>query len=155
MTGMSGLDAIRHLRAAGSKAVLVAFTASVLDAQQEALNAGADGVVKKPYREAELLRAIGEWLGVRYVYEDRDAPPSAGGSDSTDPSSLAPLLTHVPPDLLAQLHDAVIKAQPARIEAVAREIATHSAEAAARIRGFANDFRYEDLGLALEAVARL
>ena len=36
MPGVSGLDAIRHLRAAGSNAVLVAFTASVFgDIQQE------------------------------------------------------------------------------------------------------------------------
>ena len=53
----------------GSKAAIIAVTASGLaDTESEAREAGVDAFVRKPYREGELLAAIGERLGVRYVY---------------------------------------------------------------------------------------
>ena len=69
MPGMGGLEGIRRLRQSGSKAAIIAVTASGLaDTENEAREAGADAFVRKPYREGELLAAIGERLGVRYVY---------------------------------------------------------------------------------------
>lgn len=151
MPGIDGFEAIRQLRTAGSAAVLVAFTASVLgDMQEEAAAAGANGVLRKPYREAELLRAIGDWLGVTYVYEDEAAPISNRGTATTDARSLAHLLTQVPADLRRQLHAAATQARTARVEALAAEVEKYSAGAAEGIRVLSKDFRFEDLAAALE-----
>ena len=69
MPGMGGLEAVRRLRQGGSKAAIIAITASSLaEAESEARAAGVDAFVRKPYQEGELLAVIGEQLGVRYVY---------------------------------------------------------------------------------------
>ena len=76
MPGMGGLEGVRRLRQSGSKAAIVAVTASGLaDTENEAREAGVDAFVRKPYREGELLAAIGERLGVRYVYGSTVAAP--------------------------------------------------------------------------------
>ena len=81
MPGMGGLEGTRRLRQGGSKAAIVAVTASgMADAEREARAAGADAFVRKPYQEAELLAVIGERLGVRYVYGSSAAAPEAGPS---------------------------------------------------------------------------
>ena len=69
MPGMGGLEGVRRLRQSGSKAAIFSVTASGLAGTEiEAREAGVDAYVRKPYREGELLAAIGERLGVRYLY---------------------------------------------------------------------------------------
>ena len=66
MPGMSGLDAIRILKARDSKAAFIAVTASGLaHTEREAVDAGADGFLRKPYKEGDLLAAIGDQIGVQ------------------------------------------------------------------------------------------
>ena len=68
---------------AGRRPRSSAVTASGLaDTESEAREAGVDAFVRKPYREGELLAAIGERLGVRYLYAI--AGPSAVGRAHRD-----------------------------------------------------------------------
>ena len=77
MPGMGGLEGIRRLRQSGSKAAIFSVTASGLtDTEDEARESGVDAFVRKPYREGELLAAIGERLGVRYLYGSSVPRPS-------------------------------------------------------------------------------
>jgi CheY-like chemotaxis protein len=155
MPGIGGLEAIRRLRAAGSKAVLVAFTASLLEGMhQEALAAGARDVVVKPYREADLLRRIGELLDVRYVYDADNEPATSGAAVDDKPAqSLSRLLKGVPPNLIDQLRDAVVEASTTRIEQLATEIGKYSKDAATEIRALAREFLYDRIESALNEAA--
>jgi CheY-like chemotaxis protein len=63
MPEMDGLEAIRRMRAAGSRAVIGAVTASILDDdERQALAEGADFFVRKPYNDRELLGTIARVL---------------------------------------------------------------------------------------------
>jgi PAS domain S-box-containing protein len=63
MPGMNGLEAIRRLRAAGSSAVIGALTAGAFgDDEREALRAGADFFLRKPFNDRELLDGINRFL---------------------------------------------------------------------------------------------
>lgn len=50
------------------------------------LTAGCDDLVRKPFREADIFKAMGRHLGVRYVYEEgkreeeKDERPKAQGN---------------------------------------------------------------------------
>ena len=152
MPGMGGESAIRHLRAAGSSAVLVAFTASgSLELENAARNAGAVEVLRKPYREAALLERLAELLGVTFTYQSAATLRPVGAAVSGF-GSLPALLTRAPADLVTRLREAVLQARPARIELLAEELDGHSPEAAAQVRMLAKDFRYADLSSALDAV---
>jgi len=63
MPGMNGLEAIRRLRAAGSRAAIGALTAGAFgDDEREALRAGADFFMRKPFNDRELLDGLARFL---------------------------------------------------------------------------------------------
>jgi CheY-like chemotaxis protein len=132
---------------------MMAVTASGLtEDETEAREAGVDAFVRKPYREAELLETIGELLGVRYstdaTYSVTDASSTAGDGV---PAILPGAMDGLPAVLVDQLRAAAIQGRAKRLEQLADEAGTYSQAAAAAIRVFAVDFRYDALVSALEA----
>ena len=139
MPGESGLDVARRLRAGGSTAVIVAFTASGLDdAEAEARAAGLDDYFLKPYRDADLLERFGGWIGARYVYDEGAAPAD---------------LAAVPSALRERLRLAAVQARAAQIDQLAVEIEAIAPAAAAGVRALAAEFRYDDLVGAVDSIA--
>jgi CheY-like chemotaxis protein len=68
MPGMNGLEAIRRLRASGSRAAIGALTAGAFgDDEREALRAGADFFMRKPFGDRELLDGLARVLAGREV----------------------------------------------------------------------------------------
>jgi PAS domain S-box-containing protein len=70
MPGMNGLEAIRRLRAADSRAAIGALTAGAFgDDECEALRAGADFFMRKPFDDRELLDGLARVLAARGAAE--------------------------------------------------------------------------------------
>ena len=66
MPGMDGLEAIRRLRAGGSSAAIGALTAGAFgNDEREALDAGADFFMRKPFNARELLDQLARVLDAR------------------------------------------------------------------------------------------
>jgi signal transduction histidine kinase/ActR/RegA family two-component response regulator len=153
MPGIGGLEAIRRLRRAGTTALIIAVTASGFsESERDARDAGADGFVRKPYQEHDLLARIGAALRVRFVYESRrprGADPSRGAPNGG--ASLAAELESVPLALVDQLRDAAIQGRAQRIASLAATVAAHSPAAADLIRTLAADYAYDRLVDALGA----
>jgi PAS domain S-box-containing protein len=86
MPGMNGLEAIRRLRAAGSNAAIGALTAGAFgDDERQALRAGADFFLRKPFNDRELLDALTRILDARGTPEPQRvgafvAPPAGGAA---------------------------------------------------------------------------
>jgi PAS domain S-box-containing protein len=156
MPGMGGLEGVRQLRQRGSKAAVISVTASgMADTEGEARAAGVDAFVRKPYREGELLAAIGERLGVRYVYESLVPQPSVRvRRDAGERSTLSQRLSRLPPALIEQLREAAIEGRAKRLESLADQVGQHSEDASAEIRALARDFQYDSLVSALRSKAR-
>ena len=156
MPGIGGIEATRRLRAGGCTSVIIALTSSGFDdAKQDGLAAGASDVIWKPYLERDLLQRIATLLGIRYVHDSGAARRTQTSviATVTETTELSLLLKTVPQALRAQLHEAVVRVRPQRIDMLAAQIGEHSAEAAARIRALAQDFNYDGLGVALDAAA--
>ena len=157
MPGMGGLEAVRRLREGGSKAAIVAITASSLaEAEGEARAAGVDGFLRKPYREGELFAVIGDRLGVRYVYDGSTvARPSARADRrAVGGSTLSQRLSELPPALIDQLREAAIAGRAKRLESLADLAGQYSAAVSAEIRGLARNFQYDVLVSALRPGTR-
>jgi CheY-like chemotaxis protein/anti-sigma regulatory factor (Ser/Thr protein kinase) len=150
MPGLGGLEACRRLKGAGSTARIVALSASGLDEDEpEARVAGADAFIRKPYDEAVLLRRIVELLGLTLA---TPGPVPTPPSRAAGRPPLAQLLASVPRGLLGELRAAALEARPARVEALAARVATHSESAAAAIHEALADFRYEFIISAVDAI---
>jgi CheY-like chemotaxis protein/anti-sigma regulatory factor (Ser/Thr protein kinase) len=66
MPWMDGIETIKRLRAAGSRAVIGALTASALwNDEREVLGVGADFFLRKPYDGRDLLDRLGNLLETR------------------------------------------------------------------------------------------
>jgi PAS domain S-box-containing protein len=80
MPGMNGLEAIRWLRAGGSRAVIGALTAGAFgDDEGEALRAGADFFLRKPFNDRELLDSVARVLAAHGATARAVAPSRTGG----------------------------------------------------------------------------
>jgi PAS domain S-box-containing protein len=151
MPGMNGFDATRRLRASGSKARIVALTASGLsDAEPEALGAGADLFLRKPYDDRDLLRRIGELLGLQYEYKVAFETSPAGARERP---ALSQLVQELPADILRELREAAKAARARRIEEIAKRVSEHSEAAAAAIGDLMRHFRYDLILDALRGVS--
>ena len=155
MPGMGGLEGIRRLRQSGSKAAIFAVTASGLaDTENEARESGVDAFVRKPYREGELLAAIGERLGARYLYGSSVPRPSGRvHRDAAERSTLSQRLSSLPPALIDQLREAAIEGRAKRLESLADLVEQHSEDVSAEVRALARHFQYDALVSALESRA--
>ncbi len=73
MPVMDGIEATKIIKATpeGKSTPIIMITASAMEeSKQDALNYGADGFVRKPFKESELLDEMGRLLNLEYVYED-------------------------------------------------------------------------------------
>jgi two-component system sensor histidine kinase/response regulator len=156
MPGMSGIEAVRRLRAAGATTTLIALTASWIEGtKEEARDAGVDDFLTKPFKDAELLHGVGEWLGIEYAYAPERTADGTVRHDSGDarPRGLSELLKSVPPELRVELLQAAIQARPSRIERIAADMSAHAPAAAEQVRTLVREFRYEELAAAIEAAS--
>ena len=75
MPRLNGEEATKIIRSepGGDKVVIVALTASAFaDEREKVMAAGMDGFVVKPYDPAEIYETMGKFLGLRYIYRERE-----------------------------------------------------------------------------------
>ena len=88
MPVLDGYEATKQIRTreAAPTTVIIALTANAFEEERaKVLQAGCNGFVRKPFREAELLETIAAHLGVHYIYatsdSSADAPPPVESFD--------------------------------------------------------------------------
>ncbi len=108
MPVMDGIAATREIRGQlGLTLPIVAMSAGVLESEQAVCReAGMDGFIGKPVDEAELIRVVGEHLGLD---SPREAPPEAAREDEATAEDAAVDFSSL---------DALIAANPAGAQAL-------------------------------------
>jgi len=146
MPVMDGYEAIRRIRAgAGGRAVkIIAVTASIFgEINKEALGAGADALILKPFREAELFEKMRTLLGAEYLYEEEPRAAGAGASE-TELGSLKPgALARLPEELVSQLREAAINGDFHYLLELTARVETHDSHTAGMLRALAGKFNTE------------
>jgi CheY-like chemotaxis protein/anti-sigma regulatory factor (Ser/Thr protein kinase) len=75
MPVMDGYEATRSIRKlpGGGETVIVALTAHAFEEDRvKVLENGCDDFVRKPFREEEIFELMKKYLGVRYLYEEKE-----------------------------------------------------------------------------------
>jgi CheY-like chemotaxis protein len=140
MPDMDGLEATRALKNApgGEDLRVVIVTAGVLEEnERECFQAGADGFIRKPFKEEEIMAEIGRLLDLDFVYEER---ASAGEAS-------AEALRHAAARLPADLRRAMIEATEAGDmvhlqQLIEREVAPGDPVTAWKLRQLAKNYEY-------------
>ncbi|MBO1351520.1 MAG: hypothetical protein EBE86_031010 [Hormoscilla sp. GUM202] len=87
----------------------------------EELVAGCDDFIRKPFREAEIFETMSKHMGLRYVMAE---PTTISVLDL--PSRVTPSdLLLLPPELLAELENAILCSEPDRLDEAIALMGTH------------------------------
>lgn len=112
MPGMDGIECARQLRARYNGLPVLAFTASVFDAQVNAdIRAHFDGLVLKPVDLAQTCATIAKCLPVQYRYAEKAGPSETAEdesltiSETLSASELAHLRAWLSTGALARIRD--------------------------------------------------
>ena len=142
MPVMDGYTAARRIRAlpGGAAVKIAAVTASAfVEQQNEALAAGCDVIVKKPYTAHEIFAVLEKYLGVRFVYaESRAIPPPAAPLRPED-------LARLPRDLLEALLEATFACDIKQVAAAEERIREREPAQADAIHTLTEKYQYHEL----------
>jgi PAS domain S-box-containing protein len=145
MPVMDGYEATRRIRASesGVRTPIIAVTASAFDdLRDQVMAVGVDRYLRKPFRSDELLEALEECLGLRYVYE--------GVHSSHLPSLPEGSLAALPQDLLLAMRQAVVEGDMGRLAELLGRVA--DPELVGPLQALADRYEYERL---LELLGRM
>ncbi len=149
MPVMDGYEATKQIKAhlKGQATVIIALTASAFDEERSViLSAGCNDFVCKPFKEEEIFEKMAQHLGVRYVYLDRHQS-SVGSSqieEATESYVLkAESLNVMPPEWIAQLHQAALCTDEKLIFSLLEQIPQESAFLANALTDLVNNFRID------------
>jgi CheY-like chemotaxis protein len=148
MPKMGGAEAIRQIRAtpAGRTPFILAVSASAFDEnRQQALAAGADDFLSKPFREADLLERLRVPLGVEYISADLPAPRALGPTVVRSNGSANSTLAGLPSSWRDEIRTAAVHADYDRLMGLADRLAALDAEGARLLRQTVERFDYQKL----------
>jgi CheY-like chemotaxis protein len=156
MPVMDGLEATRRIRMSvpGTETVIIAITASVMDEDRlSVMQAGADELIVKPCREADLLEVIRVRLGLAYVYADQ-APGSPGSGGNAEAlaaigdsarSSNSAALDNLPVEWADDMRRAIFSGENDRVNELIATIPQRDAEFAQALQRLADRYEYDAL----------
>jgi PAS domain S-box-containing protein len=147
MPVMDGYDAIRRIRAdAGGRDVkIVSVSASAFDEDRlEALRAGADDFIAKPFREAVLFEKIGKLLGVEYVFSKEARSEKLLPGAAVMSAMTAEVLSALPEESINKMRDAVINADFDLMMELVGGVEDHNILVARELRSLIERFEYTE-----------
>ncbi|MDY6802463.1 MAG: ATP-binding protein, partial [Cyanobacteriota bacterium] len=138
---------------AGPTVKIVVVTASSSEAnRQEALEAGCDDFLVKPFKNADIIETIDKTIGVRYidpseeeVSEEEVAPE---GVYLLTPAAIAALS----PELVEALEAAIIRLNVKAMEECVEQIRPHNSALSVALEALINDFNYAPILDAIKEV---
>lgn len=145
MPVMDGYEATRQIRAQpqGGKTVILALTASVFeDERPQAIAAGCNDFIRKPFREEELFAKMAHYLGVRYRYESID-PISIPAATPADLTAALLLIDRMPTEWRSQLHQAATQVDAEQILRSIDLIPPEYSSLALAIADLMNHYRFD------------
>ncbi len=143
MPVMDGYEASRRIKemSGDGQVRIAALTASAFEEDREAvMAAGCDAFVRKPLKENELFKVMGDLLGVRYVYEEEPEP-------GVPVSRLE--LDELPAELVSGLNEAALALDMEKLYKVIERIQALSPQQANALRAAADDYRFDEILKAL------
>lgn len=146
MPVMNGYEATEHIKShiKGQATAILALTASVLEEEKAiVLGAGCEDFVRKPFREEVIWEKMAKYLGVRYVYEQKDEVESLKDESTNSAFTLQPSSLQVMPvDWISQLQQAATQLDAEQILALIAQIPQTHISLAKALQQKVNDFDF-------------
>lgn len=149
MPVMDGYEASRRIKeiSENKHIRIAALTASAFEEDREAiLAAGCDAFVRKPLKEGELFKVMGNLLGVQYVYEKvRDKPAAPKGKLKLD---------ELPEEWVTKLKEATLALDVEKLHEFVDQIQKISPQLANSLAAVVAEYRFDEILKALDEEAK-
>ncbi len=149
MPVMDGYEASRRIKeiSENKHIRIAALTASAFEEDREAiLAAGCDAFVRKPLKEGEFFKVMGNLLGVQYVYEKvRDKTVAPKGKLKLD---------ELPEEWVAQLKEATLALDVEKLHEFIEQIQKKSPQLANSLAAVVAEYRFDEILKALHEEAK-
>jgi CheY-like chemotaxis protein len=148
MPVMNGFEASRRIRAleGGREVKIAAVTASgFADERNEALAAGMDDYLRKPFRPGEIFECMARQLGVRYRRKPAPVP------EETSVEFRQEDLAALPQELRSELREALVALDVERISAAIAHVSEKDPPLGSALARCASRYAYTAMLSAMEA----
>lgn len=149
---LDGYGATRQIKAAqlSPDPVVIALTAGAFENERaQALAAGCDDFVRKPFQPDDIFQAIGRYLPVRYHYKPA-SEASSGWADYPPPqvtsvSQVAAALQTMPQDWRQTLHRAAMRGSDEQIMQLIQRLPPEQTTLAETLTNWVQDFQFDPI----------
>ncbi|WP_448382162.1 GAF domain-containing protein [Desulfosoma sp.] len=144
MPDMDGYEATRRIKSTekGLTTPVIALTASAFEeGKQKIFEAGVDAYLRKPFHPGELFDILGQSLGLRYVYEEKEDREAFGLTVEA--------VSVLPKQLRAALRQAVEEGDMEQFMELLDPVVQSHPQAAKKLRQLAELFDYSGLNALL------
>jgi len=144
---MNGLDATRQIKSSqkDNPPIIIALTASAFDDERATIiAAGCDDFVRKPFHTDEIIEMLSKHVGIRFIYEQDVAQPSAY-LKRTQKDDLRSAIDAIPAELIVRLGDSIELGDIKVIETIINEVRALDATLADALSQLANRYEYDNL----------
>jgi PAS domain S-box-containing protein len=159
MPVMDGYEATRQIKTSVGQSdrqsnpqapIVIALTGSAFEKdRKEALAAGCDDFVRKPFRAETIFDKMTEYLGVRYLYGSwqlgNNTDNSPEPQSQLDPTALREALAVMPPDWVEKLHQAAMRVHAKQILELIAQIPQANIPLANSLTHLVNNFCFEEI----------
>jgi predicted ATPase/signal transduction histidine kinase/CheY-like chemotaxis protein len=153
MPVMNGYEATREIRSKeeGKEVVIIALTAQTFgNERQEALKAGCDDFISKPYMEEDLFAILKKHLNIQFIYQDENEDSAHSSRDHSgnylEPACIAALPEEVRKRLLA----ATVELDQKSFFTTLQEVPSLYEKTAEALRGLVENYHFEEVENILE-----
>jgi two-component system sensor histidine kinase/response regulator len=155
MPVMDGAEATRQIKARpeGRSTVIIALTAAAFEEDRlQALSAGFDGFVRKPFREKTIVSTLVEHLSLRFVYE----APARQTASKTSPLSLPSpeeVLPSLPAAWLTEMQQALTQGEVKWLRQLADQIQPQAPALAEKLARLIENFELDEISALLQTLS--
>ncbi|MBW4507897.1 MAG: AAA family ATPase [Scytonematopsis contorta HA4267-MV1] len=129
--------------------IIIALTASAFDEQRQViLSVGCDDLIHKPFSEEALLEKISQYLGVEYIYQEKNNKTQGKIQKNKETLTDEDLINHlsqIPADLLEKIHNAACQGSDDLMVNLISEIPNEYFKLASNLTELTRDFQFEKI----------
>ncbi len=126
---------------------VIALTASAFEEHKaKAFKSGCNDFVRKPFRESDIFKMMTKHLGVSYVFQEDEMPPSSSTTNGLPSATdLHTMMASLPAELMEKLTEATDSCGADRIDRLIDDIRIDSVELADELARLSGKFAYNEI----------